>query len=100
MQTYSPVSVLTGHAEGLTEPRRIGCEFDGATSGHAAAQPGLRGHSIGDTYPWRVIGYGPGWAVEGPDGIESTHEGFLSCEIAHATARGLKQLYPDGHTGA
>ena len=32
------------------------------TKGHSAAQGGLRGHSIGDTYPETVIGMGDGYA--------------------------------------
>lgn len=45
------------------------------TKGHLAASGGLRGHSIGDTYPWSVVGIGyDGWqahnlesgAVSGP----------------------------------
>lgn len=99
MQTYSPVSVLTGHASGLTEPRRIGCEVDGSTSGHAASQPGLRGHSIGDTYPIRVVGYGDNsWAVESPSGETlARYYGPGSCAMAHAKARQLKASHPDGH---
>lgn len=33
------------------------------TKGHARAQPGLRGHSIGGGYPEIVIGVGSGWAT-------------------------------------
>lgn len=33
-----------------------------ATRGHLAASGGLRGHSIGDLYPWSVVGIGyEGW---------------------------------------
>lgn len=32
------------------------------TKGHSAAQGGLRGHSIGDTFPETVIGIGAGFA--------------------------------------
>lgn len=32
------------------------------TKGHSAAQGGLRGHSIGDTFPDTVIGVGDGFA--------------------------------------
>lgn len=30
------------------------------TRGHAAVQPGLRGHSIGGTFPYTIIGFGDG----------------------------------------
>lgn len=33
------------------------------TKGHRHDQPGLRGHSVGDTYPYGVTGYGKRWAV-------------------------------------
>lgn len=103
MKTYSPITVFAGRAHGITEPRRIGCEHDtsASTRGHAADHGGLRGHSIGDTYPWRVIGLGDGWAVEDCRGnVVFQNSGFQACEIAHAKARILKSLYPKGHTGA
>jgi hypothetical protein len=28
------------------------------TIGHSAANPGLRGHSCGDLYPWLIVGIG------------------------------------------
>lgn len=33
------------------------------TTGHSAVAGGLRGHSLGDTYPLVVIGKGDGWAL-------------------------------------
>lgn len=34
------------------------------TAGHSASQGGLRGHSLGPTYPYRVVGKGDGtWEV-------------------------------------
>jgi len=33
------------------------------TKGHSAQQGGLRGHSMGDTYPLIVIGKGKGYAL-------------------------------------
>lgn len=33
------------------------------TKGHSAAQGGLRAHSMGDTYPWLVIGLNEGYAL-------------------------------------
>lgn len=100
MQTYSPVSVLTGHAAGLTEPRRIGCEHDesASTRGHLADHGGLRGHSVGDVYPWRVVGYGDGsWAVESCKG-ETVARCYSNdaCKRAHAMARSFKVLHPLG----
>lgn len=28
------------------------------TQGHVGSQGGLRGHSVGETYPWSVVGFG------------------------------------------
>ena len=102
MKTYSPVEVLTGHAKGITEPRRIGCEHGGATKGHRADQGGLRGHSVGEAYPWRIVGYGDhSWAVEGPNGhTYGRYYGKGACSIAHERARELKARYPDGRVDA
>lgn len=107
MKTYSPVSVLTGHAKGITEPRRIGCEHDASTRGHLADHGGLRGHSVGDAYPWRVVGYGDdSWAV-----VSARNETLArcydraghpaavadACKRAHALARAFKVLHPAGY---
>lgn len=105
MKTYSPVLVLTGRASGLTEPRRIGCEHNGATKGHRADQGGLRGHSVGDAFPWRVVGYGDGsWAVEDCRGNtfarcrDLPHDpAYDPCKRAHALARAFKVLHPLGY---
>jgi len=105
MKTYSIIDVLTGRARGLTEPRRIGCEHGeaatGETRGHRDDQPGLRGHSVGDAYPWRVVGRGDGsWTVEGSDGQVAyrTHDndGEGSAR-AGRRARQLKILHPAGY---
>lgn len=34
------------------------------TAGHSAEHGGLRGHSLGDTYPYMVVGVGDRWAVQ------------------------------------
>lgn len=107
MQTYSPITVITGRASGITEPARIGCgRSEGATTrGHSAGQGGLRGHSIGEFYPWRVIGFGDGsWAVSSSQGDilarfyprdEDPEDHHLY--LAHAQARAFKTLHPQGH---
>lgn len=38
-------------------------QLETATSGHSAVAGGLRGHSLGDTYPETVIGKGDGFAL-------------------------------------
>lgn len=103
MQTYSPISVLTGRASGITEPARIGCQ-GGATKGHRQDQGGLRGHSVGDSYPWRVVGIGDSWAVQDCRGVTQArywpHPGdnddATPCRRAHSMARQLKLLHPLG----
>lgn len=37
------------------------------TTGHSAAQPGLRGHSVGSTYPWAIVA------------VQSVHAGDYVC---------------------
>jgi len=59
------------------------------TAGHSATEGGLRGHSVGDTWPYRVVGYGNGmWAIEtnGGGGVRSTPPMF-SVSGAHEIAR-------------
>lgn len=76
------------------------------TKGHSASQPGLRGHSIGEVYPWRVVGYGDGsWAVVDCRGKTfrqywprpgEDDENERSCNLAHEAARIAKILHPLG----
>ncbi len=85
-----------------------------ATKGHSAGQGGLRGHSIGKTYPWSVVGRGAGlqaveWAVQNlltgawyhtregdtPIFTDDADESIgMSCEQAHRIADWLKE---NGH---
>lgn len=63
---------------------------EGGTLGHRADQPGLRAHSIGDTWPYRVVGKGDGsWEVH-RNGCRQVLSG-LDCKAAHDTARKLAQ---------
>lgn len=58
------------------------------TQGHAATEGGLRGHSVGDTWPYRVVGVGSGWEVHrngSPQRIRCD-----DCGEAHEWARVLK----------
>lgn len=56
------------------------------TLGHRADQPGLRGHSVGDTWPYRVVGKGDGsWEVH-RNNCRQALVG-LSCREAHKWAR-------------
>jgi hypothetical protein len=63
------------------------------TRGHLAAYGGLRGHSVGHTYPWTVIRKGDYWhtfnCVNGQLGRP-----WRSCELAHRIAEGRAQV-PD-----
>jgi hypothetical protein len=105
MKTYSTIDVFTGRAHGLTEPASIGMGY-GPTRGHAASEPGLRGHSIGDTFPWRVVGLGNGaWQVEGVHGQVAAYFAHGTpwvatsddaCACAHRAAKVLKTLHPAG----
>lgn len=94
------------------------------TRGHAAGQPGLRGHSIdATTYPWRVVATYwrcrrtglllARWLVVGADGITAaacieqvTPAGNRivtdgeACREAHEIARLAKAKYPDGRRPA
>jgi len=38
------------------------------TIGHSASHGGLRGHSVGEHYPFRIVGLGDYWAVCEPSG--------------------------------
>ena len=94
------------------------------TRGHAAGQPGLRGHSIdASTFPWRVVATYwrcrrtslllARWLVVGADGITAaacveqvTPAGNRivtdgeACREAHELARLAKIKYPDGRRPA
>ena len=68
---------------------------DGGPRGHSEWQGGLRGHSIGDDYPFSVVGIGlDGWRVQNlMTGEEfETYEGPGACERAHDKAHELKVL--------
>ncbi len=103
--SYSPIRAFVAARKGvspveITEPRRIGCEHDATatTRGHLADHGGLRGHSVGDSYPWRVVGYGDdSWAVEGADGATiARFYGDDACKRADTVARINKLLHPAG----
>lgn len=60
----------------------------GGTCGHSADQPGLRGHSIGSSWPYRVVGKGDGsWEVH-RNGCGQVLSG-LTCTEAHQWADAL-----------
>lgn len=61
------------------------------TQGHVVCESGLRGHSVGETWPYRVVGKGDGkWEVHrnGSKGCIVTP----TCEEAHEFARTLKAM--------
>ena len=65
------------------------------TRGHSDAQPGLRGHSVGDTFPISVTGYGRRWIVTEhgrPLAVREPTLGwcplvFRECKLAHRIAK-------------
>lgn len=59
------------------------------TQGHAACEGGLRGHSVGDTWPYRVVLKGDGKAEVHRNGSAS-YIVADSSEEAHEWARTLK----------
>lgn len=60
----------------------------GGTVGHRADEGGLRSHSVGDTWPYRVVGKGDGsWEIH-RNGCSQVLSG-MTCEDAHDTARKL-----------
>lgn len=63
------------------------------TSGHTADGSGLRGHSVGDIYPFIVVGVGEPveWAVMWPDGM-LTCSRFSTPHGAEDLARKLKAV--------
>jgi len=59
------------------------------TQGHAVCEGGLRGHSVGDTWPYRVVGLGDGsWEVRRNGSTQAIRAD--TCEEAHEWARTLK----------
>lgn len=82
--------------EGVVETKREGWNVGGQpVLGHREDQGGLRGHSIGDDYPFSVVGIGlDGWRVQNLlTGEEfETYEGPGACERAHDRAHELKVL--------
>lgn len=57
------------------------------TAGHRADEPGLRGHSVGDTFPYGVTGYGDRWAV-------TKHGAPLIAKVAHHSSPTKPAIYP------
>lgn len=53
----SIIARQTGQASVQVEARTT------LTAGHRVDEPGLRGHSVGDNFPYGVTGYGDRWAV-------------------------------------
>lgn len=80
--------------EGDVKTKREGWNVDGQpVLGHREDQGGLRGHSIGEDYPFSVVGRGlDGWQVQNLlTGREyEVHTGPGACEAAHEQAHKLK----------
>jgi hypothetical protein len=66
------------------------------TSGHLSSNGGLRGHSTGDIYPWRVMGQGTmdnlRWHVIKPNG-DKLGEGQYTPKSAYKVARMAHALW-------
>ena len=62
------------------------------TKGHIDSDGGLRGHSVGDIYPWRIMAKGTfrdlKWYVITPQGEES--KGYFTTYAAYDAALQLK----------
>ncbi len=60
------------------------------TTGHLTTNGGIRGHSAGDIFPWRVMAQGVGsslrWHVIKPNGSK-LGEGQYTIESAYKVAR-------------
>lgn len=60
-----------------------------STKGHSASNGGLRGHSIGDVFPYIVVAQGPfdalEWNVRGPNGL-NVAEGYATAKQAEEVA--------------
>lgn len=65
------------------------------TSGHLAINGGLRGHSAGEIYPWRIMGQGLltslKWHVIAPNG-KKINTGYTTPAQAMQAARVFKEL--------
>ena len=64
------------------------------TSGHLKTNGGIRGHSAGDIFPWRVMAQGTMdnlkyWLIK-PDGEK--HSAFFTTAAAYSLGRRLSQL--------
>lgn len=57
------------------------------TAGHRHDEPGLRGHSVGDSFPYGVTGYGDKWAV-------TKHGAPLIAKVAHHSSPTKPAIYP------
>lgn len=84
----SIIDMLPSIRRGEVPVYREGRRSEGGTLGHRADQPGLRGHSVGEEFPYRVVGKGDGtWEVH-RNGCAQRLVG-LSCTGAHVWARHL-----------
>ena len=68
------------------------------TKGHLADHGGLRGHSVGEVYPWRIVGYGDGsWAVVDVTGQKfARYFGDNGNDLCQRVAEYCKARWPDG----
>ena len=68
------------------------------TSGHLASNGGLRGHSVGDIFPFRVMAQGKidslTWHVIKPDG-EKLGKGHSNPKSAYKVARLAHWIWSD-----
>ena len=66
-----------------------------STSGHIDTNGGIRGHSAGEVFPWRVMGQGNNdslkWWVISPQG-HKVGIGFDTTAAAYRSARALKRM--------
>lgn len=86
----SMADILPALRRGEVPVYREGGRQAGGTIGHRADQPGLRAHSVGESWPYRVVGKGDGsWEVH-RNGCRQVLSG-LTCEQAHDTARKLAE---------
>lgn len=80
----------------FTAPERIIEGYSNFTRGHADKEGGLRGHSIGDLFPFRVVCVGDKWQVHYNSraylGIYQGHANH-SIDAAHALAEQMKRTF-------
>lgn len=78
----------------FTSPAVIVEGYSNFTKGHAEKEGGLRGHSLGDLFPFRVVCVGDKWQVHYNDraylGVYQGHSNH-SCGAAHALAEQMKR---------